>query len=297
MVMVLDDLQWADQPSLLLLEFLGKQVRDSRIMVVGTYRDVEVTRTHPLSGTLARLARGEVYRREELSGLETGEVEQLIRDVSGAEPSQQLVEAVYGHTEGNPFFTSEVIRLLGERREATGEGEGKSLGLLEIPQSVLEVIGQRLNRLTAECEGVLTTGAVIGRQFDFRLLGKLNEEFSEGQLLGVVDEGLEAYLIEEVPGQSDVYQFSHALVQQTLRERISTGRRVRLHGRIGEALETLYGEQPDEHAAELAHHFSQSVSITGPEKLVRYATMAGERALAGYAHEDAVGFFAQGLEA
>ncbi len=70
--------------------------------------------------------------------------------------------------------------------------------MLEIPQSVLEVIGQRLNRLTAECEGVLTTGAVIGRQFDFRLLGMLNEEFSEGQLLGVVDEGLEAYLIEEV---------------------------------------------------------------------------------------------------
>ncbi len=113
LVFVLDDLQWADQPSLLLLEFLVKQLEDSRIMVVGTYRDVGVTRTHPLFDTLARLARSNVYRREELSGLDNVAVEQLIRDVSGGEPSQQLVEAVYGHTEGNPFFTSEIIRLLG----------------------------------------------------------------------------------------------------------------------------------------------------------------------------------------
>ena len=99
--------------------------------------------------------------------------------------------------------------------------------------------GQRLNRLSQECQSILTTAAVIGRQFDFRMLEVLSEDNSETQILESVDEGLDAYLIQEVPGQGDVYQFSHALVQQTLRERLSTSKRVRLHAKIGETLETL----------------------------------------------------------
>ena len=157
----------------------------------------------------------------------------MIRDISGAEPSPELVQAIYSHTEGNPFFMTEIIRLLVERRLTTGEPGEVGLGDLEIPQGVLEVIGQRLNRLSPECEGVLTTAAVIGRQFDFKLLGLLSEESTEAQLLASMDEGLDAFLIQEVPGQGDVYEFSHALVQQTLRERLSTSRRVRLHAKSG----------------------------------------------------------------
>ena len=295
LLLVLDDLQWADQPSLLLLEFLARQMSDSRIMLVGTYRDYEVTRKHPLSDTLARLARGDAYHRETLGGLGSEHVGQLIKDVSGAEPSQQLVQAVYGHTEGNPFFMTEIIRLLGERRRATGEEEADALGGLQIPQNVLEVIGQRLNRLSQECEGILTTAAVIGRQFAFKLLGILSEEISETRLLELVDEGLDAYLIQEVPGQADVYQFSHALVQQNLRERLSTSRRVRLHANIGVALETLYGDLPGDYAAELAHHFSEASAVAGTGKLVKYAMLAGERALEAYAHEDALEHFQRGL--
>lgn len=168
---------------------------------------------------------------------------------------------------------------------------------MEIPQSVLEVIGQRLNRLSQECESILTTAAVIGRQFDFGLLAALSEAFGETQLLGLVDEALDAYLIQETTGQGDVYQFSHALVQQTLRERLSTSRRVRLHARIGETLEEQYGNRIGSHAAELAHHFSEAVSVLGPGKLVKYTTLAGEAALASYAHEKAERFFTLGLEA
>jgi len=297
LVLVLDDLQWADQPSLLLLEFLARQMLDSRIMLVGTYRDVEVTRSHPLSNTLAQLARSEAYYREELEGLESEHVSQLIRDVSGAEPSKELVQAIYGHTEGNPFFMTEVIRLLWERRQATGEPAAEGISGLEIPQSVLEVIGQRLNRLSQECQGALTTAAVIGRQFDFRLLGILSEEFSEFQLLELIDEALGAYLIQEVPSQDDVYQFSHALVQQTLRERLSTSRRVRLHARIGETLETLYGDQLGDHAAELAFHFAEAVPVLGLGKLVKYSLLAGEQSLATYAYEEALGHFQRALTA
>ena len=296
LMLVLDDLQWADKPSLLLLEFLASQLSGNNILLLGTYRDIEVTRDHPLASTLAQLARSDSYFRQELAGLETEHVSQLIANISGVEPSQRLVQAVYDHTEGNPFFMTEVVRLVVERRRPGGETAEDSLASLELPQSVLEVIGQRLNRLSTECESILTTGAVIGRQFDFRLLRSLNDDFNESQLLKAVDEGLDAHLIQDVPGQGDVYQFSHALVQQTLRERLSSSRRVRLHAKIGETLEALHSGQPGEHAAEMAHHFSEASSVLGPEKLVKYSALAGERALEAYAFEGALDHFDLALE-
>ncbi|MEE8465077.1 MAG: AAA family ATPase, partial [Dehalococcoidia bacterium] len=298
LMLVLDDLQWADQPSLLLLEFRSSQLQNSKILLLGTYRDIEVTRAHPLSNTLAQLARTESYHRVELGGLESEHVGRLIRDISGVAPTPELVQAIYGHTEGNPFFMTEIIRLLGERRQATGEPEDYGAGALEIPQSVLEVIGQRLNRLSTECEVILTTAAVIGRQFEFRLLSLLSEDFedfNETRLLQTMDEGLDAHLIQEVPGQGDVYQFSHALVQETLRERLSTSRRVRLHAKIGEVLETLYLDHPGDRAAELAYHFAEAEPVAGTDKLVKYTMLAGERALAAYAHEEALAHFLRGL--
>ena len=295
LMLVLDDLHWADQPSLLLLEFLASQLPDSKIMLVGTYRDTEVSREHPLSQTLAQFARNESYQREELKGLETEHIGQLIEDISGTEPSSEMVQAIYGHTEGNPFFMTQIIRLLGEKRQAAGGLEEVGFAGLGVPQSVLEVVGQRLNRLSTDCESILTTAAVIGRQFDFRVLGSLSEETSENQLLKLIDEGLDAHLIQEVPGQGDAYQFSHALVQQTLRERLSTSRRVRLHARIGETLETLYGDQPGDHAAELAYHFAEAAKVAGTDKLVKYTMLAGERALEAYAHEEALEHFQRGL--
>ncbi len=95
------------------MEFLANQLTDSNILVVGTYRDIEVTREHPLSDTLARLARSDSYNREKLAGLETDEAGQLISSIGGFEPSQDLIQAIYGHTEGNPFFMTEITRLLG----------------------------------------------------------------------------------------------------------------------------------------------------------------------------------------
>ena len=116
-------------------------------------------------------------------------------------------------------------------------------------------------------------------------------------MLKSIDEALAAHLIQETPGRGDVYQFSHALVQQTLRERLSTSRRVRLHARIGETLESRYGDQPGEHAAELAHHFGEAAPVTGPAKFLRYTMLAGERALESFSHEEALGYFARGLAA
>jgi DNA-binding CsgD family transcriptional regulator len=297
LVLVLEDLHWADTPSLLLLEFLAQQIAESKILVIGTYRDNEVTQQHPLGESLPRLSRSLGFHRLALSGLGSEDVGQYVRASGGENVSAELIGAIYAHTEGNPLFLSEVVRLLGEQNGLAMPAEAGTHLALGLPQGVLEAIGQRLNRLSEECVAVLTLAAVIGRQFDFGLLNNLSEDISEFKLLELVDEALEPNILQEVAGQGDRYQFSHALVQQTLLERLSTSRKVRMHARIGEELESLYGEQLGEHAAELAHHFSEASPLTGPDKLVKYSRLAGETALNGYAWEEAVRHYSMGLAA
>ena len=147
-MLVLDDLHWADKPSLLLLQFLAQEMVGSRLLVVGTYRDVELSRQHPLSETLAQLSREPVFRRELLGGLSQEDSRRFIEATAGIHPPQQFVETLYTHTEGNPFFLSEVIQLLADRGELTAQDIGGPQG--RIPEGVREVIGHRLNLLSAQ---------------------------------------------------------------------------------------------------------------------------------------------------
>jgi tetratricopeptide (TPR) repeat protein len=296
LMLVLDDLHWADQPSLLLLQFLARQLGGSRLLVMGCYRDVELSRQHPLSETLAQLAREPVFQRKLLRGLSQEDTGRFIQATVGIQPAPRLGETIYAHTEGNPFFLTEVIRLLAERGELAAAEIGGPQGI-RIPEGVREVIGQRLNRLSEQCTQTLATASIVGREFDFRLLKALSSGITDDQLLQVVDEALRAHLIEELPGSGERYQFTHALIQQTLVEELSTSRRVRLHARIGESLEELYGPNASGHAAELAHHFAEAEPVLGPEKLVRYSLLAGERALGTYGWEDALAHFQRALEA
>ena len=295
MMLVLEDLHWADKPSLLLLEFLARQLGESRFLVLGTYRDADVTQENPMSESLAQLRRSPVFRSTVLGALESGQIGQFIQAASGGNASQEMIDAIYAHTEGNPFFMTEVIRLLDERGELEEASGTRGPVTLGIPQGVLEVIGQRLNRLSGQCNGVLTTVAVAGRQFDFKLLELLNDQVEEIQLLELMDEALGARVIEEAPGQRDRYQFSHALMQQTLLGRLSTSRRVRLHALAGEVLEKLYEDRVEDRAAELAYHFAEAEPVLGPAKLVRYSLLAGERALSSFAYEEALGHFQRGV--
>ncbi len=229
MVLVLDDLHWADRASLQLLQFLAREMGESRILIVGTYRDVELSRQHPLSETLAQLTRQPVFRRELLRGLSQEDTKRFIETTAGIEPDRGLVDTILAHTEGNPFFMSEVVRLLAERRELMS-GDIQGLG---IPEGVRDVVGQRLNLLSEQCNQMLTIASVIGREFGFNLLCKVSERIPENHLLEAIDEAVGARLIEDVPGGRELYQFSHALIQQTLVEDLTTSRRVRLHARIG----------------------------------------------------------------
>jgi predicted ATPase len=284
LLLALDDLHWADQPSLLLLQFLARQLSQSRLLVVGCYRDMELSRQHPLSETLAQLSREPVFQRKTLRGLSQEHTRHFIEATIGIQPSPRLVQAIYAHTEGNPFFMAEVIRLLSEGGAlAWAETSGRQD--IRIPEGVREVIGQRLNRLSEPCNQTLTIASIVGREFDFQLLRMLSSEAADNELLRVLDEALKTHLIEELPGTGERYQFTHALVQQALAEELSSSHRVRLHARIAEALEGLYVAEVEAHAGELAHHYAEALTITGPAKLAHYSLLAGERALAAYAWE------------
>ena len=160
------------------------------------------------------------------------------------------------------------------------------------------MIGRRLNRLSQRCNEALTVGSILGREFTLDQLRPLVEDVTEDRLLELLEEALASRVIEEFPQSVGRYQFTHALIQETLTAELSLTRRVRLlHARIAETLEELYGDNAEAHAAELAHHFGEAVTLTGPNKLVQYSLLAGERALAGYAHQDALAHFQRALDA
>jgi tetratricopeptide (TPR) repeat protein len=318
LVLVLEDLHWADRPSLLLLEFLARELTGGRLLVIGTYRDVEVSRRHPLSQTLGELTRERLFQRVLLRGLGQEDVGRFIELVAGVTPPRGMVEAVYRQTEGNPLFVTEVVRLLvqeGGFSIGQPQGVAPTVGAVpqpalspskggrpdtwtvRIPEGVREVIGRRLDRLSERCNQTLTITSVIGREFSLAQLKPLIEDMTEDRLLEVLEEALAARVIEELPRIVSRYQFTHALIQETLLEELTLTRRVRLHARIAEALEAMYGAQAEAHAAELAHHFGEAESVLGTGKLVKYSLLAGEKALAAYAWEEALAHFQRGLAA
>ena len=304
LVLVLDDLHWADHPSLLLLEFVARELSGSRLLLVGAYRDMELSRRHPLSLTLGELTRERLFQRVLLRGLSQEDVARFIELVSGVAPPRGMVAAVQRQTEGNPLFVTEVVRLLvqegivGASRPAGTESPGDSNSWsVRIPEGVREVIGRRLDRLSERCNETLPIASVIGREFTLVQLKPLIEDMSEDRLLEVLEEALGSRVIEELPQSVGRYQFTHALIQETLAGELSTTRKVRLHARIAQELEDLYGSDAESRAAELAHHFAEAQTVLGTEKLVHYSLLAGERALATYAHAEALAHFQRGLAA
>ena len=292
LMLVLDDLQWADRSSLLLLEFIGPELGGTGLLLVGAYRDVEVSRRHPLSQTLGALVREQLFHRVQLDGLTQQEVRELVQGSAGITLTLEAAEVIHKRTDGNPFFVGEVTRQVTLANISEDQGWASI-----IPEGVRDALGRRLNRLSDQCNQMLTTASIIGREFEFRLLNSLMGDTTEVQRLAAMDEAVEAHFIEELPGRKERYQFTHALIQETLAGELSTTRKARLHGRIAEALELLYGADAEAHAAELARHFAEAQTALGVEKLIRYSLLAGERDLATHAYEEALAQFQRALEA
>ena len=306
LLLVLDDLHWADDATLLLLQHIAQQLREVPVLILGTYRDVELDVGRPLARALEGLLRQRLAHRIGLRRLPQDGVAAMLRALSGQVPPAPLVQAVYAETEGNPFFVEEVFEHLAEEGKLfDAQGRWRAdlrVGELEVPEGVRLVIGRRLERVCEECRRVLTAAAVIGRGFSFELLDALGEVQTDA-LLDAIDEAERAHLITAASdGPQARFTFAHELIRQTLVSGLSLPRRQRLHLRVAEAIERVYlpagrdgGRALEEHAADLAYHLNQAGAAADPEKTVRYLTLAGDQALAAAAFEDALRHYENAL--
>jgi class 3 adenylate cyclase/DNA-binding CsgD family transcriptional regulator len=296
-LIVLDDLHWADAPSLRLLEFLAPELTGARLLLVGTYRANELSRQHPLSNALGSLQRARHFTRINLTGLNEEEVQAFVAGAGRAAPAG-LARALRGQTEGNPLFLREVVRFL-EQRGALGTGQeaaGDALPpTIRLPEGVTEVIGRRLNLLSAGTNEVLALASVIGRDFTWEVLLRAAAPLDEDMLLEALDEAVAAHIVEETAAGR--YQFTHNLVRMTLYDELRIAQRRQFHRTVGNAIEAAYCTDLDPHLPELARHFQAAGSDADSERAIDYAVRAARCADALLAFEDAVRFFETALDA
>ena len=291
LLIVLDDLQWADRPTLLLLRHLARAPQSSRLSILGAYRTVG-RGSEGFDTVLLGLRRELLMRQIDLGGLAEREAMELVRVRDGGTPSRAFLEALYQETEGNPFFIEEIVRHLTDSGVQSHQAGAHELQRFGLPDDVREVISRRLERLGDGTIEWLRVAAVIGRDFDSALLERVLG-LDEERFLSALEDALAAGLVAESPGDPSRYSFSHALIRETLYAGMSSNRRTRMHRRVGVALE--------EHGSEaqlgaLALHFTRAAEPQDAERAIRYALGAGEQAAAMLAHEEAAEHYARALE-
>jgi DNA-binding SARP family transcriptional activator len=294
LVLVLDDLRAADAPSLLLLRFLAEEIGRARLLVIGCYRTLDPATKDPLSTTLVELSRRPETASIELTGLLEPDVTRFIALATGLEPQERAVREIGRATEGNPLYLVEILRLL-----ATEEALESMLDpgwRLKVPQSLHAVIRLRLRHLSEEAKLLLTLASVFGREFGLDALEQVSG-VREDQLLAVLDEAAAERIVTDVPGAPGRLRFSHALIRETLYDELPPGRRLQLHRRVGEALESLYATNLDPHLAELAYHFFESTRPKDAARALDYAERAAKRSLQLLAYEEAARHYTTALRA
>jgi len=302
-VLVFEDLQWADKGSLLLLQHLIAAEHAMRVLVIATYRDSELSRTHPLVETLAALHRQNGVSRIALNGLDDTGVLSFMEAAAGQPMDDAgviLAHAVHSETDGNPFFVSEVLRHLSEigaiRQDTDGrwtaQGPPEQIAL---PESVRVVIGARVGRLGPAAEHVLSVAAVIGRDFDLEVLGRATS-IAEEELLDILDAATAAALVRELANAAGRYIFAHALIQHTLYEDLGPTRRALAHRQVAVALEELCGERPGVRVGELARHWFSATQPVDLTKAIEYSRQAADAALKSLAPDDALRYYSQALD-
>lgn len=275
-VLVLDDLHLADASSLLLLEFVARELANSRLLVVATYRADEVS--SGLMETMGELARIGL-RKIILPGLELSATGELVAHLTGSDCADDLVRHVHARTSGNPFFVTEVVHLDDSDRDA-------------IPANVRAVLQRRLGRLSQAASQLLVVGAVMGREFDFHIAEAILRPTRDVDLLSALDEAMDRLFVEPIPAAGDGwYRFSHALVRDAVYESVSPSRRARWHAALVELIEQRMGTEVGSHAVDLAYHASRAESLVGATRLVKYSRLAGEQMLRTHAFDEAARHF------
>ena len=284
-VILFDNVHWADAPSLKFLEFAARDLANHRLLIVATYRNVEVTRGHPLFETLGSIGRDAQVRRVRLRGLEKAGVQEIVERVIGRSVSESLVDEIYRQTDGNPFFVNEVARSVAE--ELSGANGGRIE--VRVPDGIREAVGRRLNRLSPACNDILAMAAVIGRVFELPQLERVAGR-SSMEILTLLEEAIAAAILDETD-QVGRFQFTHALISETLYEELPLSRRVRLHGDVARALEELHADNTEPYLGQIARHHHRAAHAGNIDKAVAAALAAARHAERIVAYEDAAGYF------
>ena len=299
-LVVIDDIQWADRASTQLLRHVLRPGETGALLAVCTYRDAAVSPHDPLADLLADLRHDRLGERLRLEGLSFPEVADLCRTYASGDdlPVPVFVEALRQKTSGNPFFIEEILRHLGEVGAEAGKIPWDSLSWVEevgLPESVREAVERRLARLTEQTKRILGLAAAVGTEFGGAVLERLAEVPGD-DVMDSLEEATRIGILVELQGGFARYGFAHALIRQALYERFLSIRLVRLHRRIGEVIEELYALDLEPHYAELAHHFYLAAPGGSGEIAVRYARLAGEQAMNKLAYEEAQQHFRHALE-
>jgi class 3 adenylate cyclase/tetratricopeptide (TPR) repeat protein len=301
-LLVLDDLHWADGPTVQLLRHVISAQPPIRLCVIGTYRDSELGVEHPLTDALAVLHREAGVERFSLTGLGDDELLALLENYAGHEILEDgllLRDALLAETGGNPFFVREILRHLAETgviaQGDTGRWETHvDLTASGLPVSVREVIGHRVGRLGRTVAQWLTTAAVVGRDFDVDLLANV-VQIDQEELTIALEAAVQAgILVEgETPGQ---FSFAHALFEHSLYRDLSSLRRARAHRAVAEAIEDECQGNVTSRIGELAYHWARATQLQEPQKAIKYAQLAGDRALQQLAPDEAIRWYSDALQ-
>ena len=301
LVLVLDDLHWADQGSLMLLKYFVSAERPTRSLVVAIYRDSDLQTSQALPDTLASLYREPGVELLALDGLGRDELMALLEANAGHEledDGRLLRDMLLAETDGNPFFATETLRHLAEtgsiRRDATGRwsatGDLREIGL---PVTVRDVVRRRVAHLGSDVQRILGLASVIGREFDLDVLATVTGT-TDDATLDALDAAAAALLVHPVPGRMERFSFVHALIEHTLYDELSPARRRRAHRRVAEALTSLLGPDPVERIGELANQWAAADPAS--DEAIDYAAMAGQRAMHNLAPQDGVHWFREALQ-
>jgi len=299
LLLVLEDGHWADASTLLLLRHLARAASVPRLLVVATFRDTDVDVPTDLAETLADLRRADEVVRLKLAGLEEDEIVEFVVRAAGSadDPAVRgLAAAIHALTEGNPFLVCELWRALLETDALTVSGGTVTLvrPLEEIatPESVREVVSQRVARLDAHTRDLLELAAVAGQVFELELVQRAGH--SAGGPADALDAAVRSGMVEEVPARALAYRFTHELVRRALYDRLSALRRAELHLEVAQALERDDASQP--RLADLAHHYAAAAPLGARAKAIDYSLLAAEAAAGALAFEEQASLLCTALE-
>lgn len=288
LLIVLEDLHWADESSAQLLERVARRAEAAPLLVIGTYRDTDLGPSAPFMRAIERLSRVPSVTRITLKRMARAEVGQIIRGLSGRTPPEGLVDVLFRETDGVPFFVEEVYRHLAEERRLLDEAGNwlpdVAVGEVEVPETVRVVLGRRIDRVSESAQRIITVAAAIGHAFPYRFLATLVDE-PEDALFDALDEAERARLVVATEGPDPSFTFAHEQIRQTLLGRLSSLRRQRLHVRIADAIEAFYPRDLDDHVSDLAYHLSQGGAR---ERAAAYLVRAAGHAAARLATTEAL---------